>query len=77
MKVTIIKTVSGSNVSYKLNGITIAEIWRADSVWRYKVNPQKYNGWTDRTQDTAMTDVEYFIVQKLALWGFSAQFVRQ
>lgn len=79
MKITIFKCISGQNVSYTLHGKTIAEIWRVDcpSQWRYKVIPKKYNGWSDRSQDTAMTDVEHILTQELNLWGFSVEFVKQ
>lgn len=79
MKITILKTINGSNVAYNLNGKTIAEIWRIDSPsqWRYKINPTSHNGWTDRSQDTAMSDVEHILTRNLNLWGFMVEFAKR
>lgn len=78
MKITILKTINGSNVTYNLNGKTVAEIWRIDSPsqWRYKINPTNCNGWTDRSQDTAMLDVEHILTRNLNLWGFTVEFAK-
>lgn len=79
MKITILKTINGSNVAYNLNGKTVAEIWRIDSPsqWRYKINTTNHNGWTDRSQDTAMSDVEHILTHNLNLWGFTVEFAKR
>lgn len=79
MKITILKTINGSNVAYSLNGKTIAEIWRINSPsqWRYKISPTNHKGWTDRSQDTAMSDVEHILIRNLNLWGFTVEFTKR
>ena len=78
MKITILKIINGSNVVYNLNGKTVAEIWRIDSPsqWRYKINPINNNGWTDRSQDPAMSEVEHILTYNLNLWGFTVEFAK-
>lgn len=79
MKITILKIINGNNVTYNLNGKTIAEIWRIDSPsqWRYRINPTNHNGWTDRSQDTAMSDVEHILTRNLNFWGFTVEFTKR
>lgn len=79
MKITILKIIKGSNVAYSLNGKTVAEIWRIEnpSQWRYKINPTNHNGWTGRSQDTAMSDVEHILTCNLNLWGFTVEFAKR
>lgn len=78
MKMIILKTINGGNVMYNLNGKTVAEIWHVDSPsqWRYKINPTNHNGWTERSQDTAMSDVEHILTRNLNLWGFTVEFAK-
>lgn len=79
MKIIIFKTINGSNVAYNLNDKTVAEIWRIDSPsqWHYKINPTYHNGWTDRSQDAAMSDVEHMLTRNLNIWGFTVEFVKR